>query len=120
MRYQYFHISEFDSPDEPGSGAGMSPKFLRMLDEARAVAGVPVQINSGYRTPARNEAVNGSVNSSHLIGCAADISCHTSGKRFRIVAALIAVGFTRIGISETFIHVDHDATKTPGVAWLYA
>ena len=49
MRYQYFHISEFDSPDEPGSGAGMSHKFLRMLDEARDIAGVPCKINSGYR-----------------------------------------------------------------------
>ena len=38
MRYKYFHISEFDSPDEPGSGAGMSPKFLKMLDEAREIA----------------------------------------------------------------------------------
>ena len=120
MRLQHFHISEFDSPDEPGSGAGMSRKFLRMLDEARELAGVPFKINSGFRTPAHNQAVKGSERSSHMIGCACDISCHTSSKRYRILASLIAVGFTRIGIAETFIHVDNDATKTPGVAWTYA
>ena len=120
MRLEYFHISEFDSPDEPGSGAGMSRKFLRMLDEARGIANVPFKINSGYRTVSHNKKVGGSENSSHLIGVAADISCTTSAKRYRILAALIAVGFTRIGIASTFIHVDNDATKTPGVAWTYA
>ena len=120
MRLQHFHISEFDSPDEPGSGAGMSRKFLKMLDEARELAGVPFKINSGFRTPAHNRAVKGSERSSHMIGCACDISCHTSSKRYRILASLIAVGFTRVGIHDSFIHVDNDATKTPGVAWTYA
>jgi zinc D-Ala-D-Ala carboxypeptidase len=120
MKLKHFRLSEFDSPDVPGSGSRMSPKFLKMLDEARELAGVPFKINSGYRTPGRNAAVNGSVGSSHLIGCACDISCHTSSKRFRIVAALVAAGFTRVGIHSSFIHVDHDSTKTPGVAWLYA
>jgi hypothetical protein len=36
------------------------------------------------------------------------------------VAALIASGFTRIGIADTFIHVDNDPVKTPAVVWLYA
>ena len=120
MRLQHFHISEFDSPDELGSGAGMSRKFLKMLDEARELAGVPFKINSGYRSVAHNKKVGGLENSSHLIGVAADISCDTSSKRYRILASLIAVGFTRVGIAETFIHVDNDATKTPGVAWTYA
>ena len=120
MKLQHFHISEFDSPDEPGSGAGMSRKFLKMLDEARELSGVSFKINSGFRTPAQNRAVNGSLRSSHMIGCACDISCHTSAKRYRILASLIAVGFTRVGIHDSFIHVDNDATKTPGVAWTYA
>jgi zinc D-Ala-D-Ala carboxypeptidase len=120
VRLQHFQLSEFDSPDEPGSGAGMSRKFLKMLDEARELSGVPFKINSGFRTPAHNRAVKGSERSSHMIGCACDISCHTSAKRYRILASLIAVGFTRVGIHDSFIHVDNDATKTPGVAWTYA
>ena len=117
---QYFKFSEFDSPDDPGSGARMKPEFLKMLDRARDIAGVPFVINSGYRTEAHNTAVGGTKKSSHLIGCAADIAVRNSSQRFRMVAALIAVGFTRIGIADTFIHCDNDASKTPGVAWLYA
>ena len=32
---RYFDISEFDSPDEPGSGQYMDDEFLEMLDNAR-------------------------------------------------------------------------------------
>ena len=117
---QYFRIEEFDSPDEPGSGRRMCGDFLFMLDEARDIAQVPFRITSGVRSTSHNMAVKGSMNSSHLRGKAADIACTTSAERFRIVAALIAVGFNRIGIGETFIHVDNDdEIKTPGVVWLY-
>jgi len=117
---QYFRIQEFDSPDQPGSGRRMCGDFLFMLDEARDIAQTPFRITSGVRSTAHNMAVKGSMNSSHLRGKAADIACTTSAERFRIVAALIAVGFNRIGIGETFIHVDNDdEIKTPGVVWLY-
>ena len=122
--WTYFKLHEFDSPDQPGSGARMDKEFLDMLDAARSIAGVPFQITSGYRTPAHQKALKAqgkktSDNSSHLRGKAADIACRHSSSRFRIVAALIAAGFTRIGIGTTFIHVDNDSVKTPGVAWLY-
>jgi uncharacterized protein YcbK (DUF882 family) len=118
---QYFKLHEFDSPDVPGSGARMNRDFLELLDEARGIAGVPFRINSGYRTQNHNASISGaSTNSSHLRGLAADISCTTSTARFRIIAALIAVGFTRLGIHNGFIHVDNDSLKSPGVTWLYA
>jgi uncharacterized protein YcbK (DUF882 family) len=117
---QYFKLHEFDSPDVPGSGARMNRDFIELLDEARGIAGVPFRINSGYRTAGRNEIVGGAPDSSHLRGLAADISCTTSTARFRIIAALIAVGFTRLGIHKGFIHVDNDTLKSPGVTWLYA
>ena len=117
---RYFKLSEFDSPDEPGSGARMDRDFLEMLDQARAMAGIPFIINSGYRTAKHNKAVYGTQNSSHLRGLACDIACRNSSTRYRIVAGLIAAGFTRIGIADTFIHVDNDSVKTPFVAWLYA
>lgn len=117
---QYFRLEEFDSPDEPGSGRRMCGDFLFMLDEARDIAQVPFRITSGVRSISHNKAVGGTENSSHLRGKAADIACTDSATRFRIVAALLAVGFDRIGIGETFIHVDNDdEIKTPGVVWLY-
>ena len=96
----------------------MKKEFLEMIDEARNVAGIPFKINSGFRTKKHNEIVGGRVGSSHLAGGAADIHCANSGSRIKIVNALVAAGFNRIGIAKTFIHCDNDITKEPAL-WLY-
>jgi zinc D-Ala-D-Ala carboxypeptidase len=114
----YFTLDEFDSPDVLGSGENMDVKFLELLDYAREEAMTSFKINSGYRTPERNAKVGGVANSSHIKGCAADISCTSSAKRLLIVQALINVGFTRIGIAGSFIHVDNDPDKNDAI-WLY-
>ena len=118
MELRYFNINEFDSPDAPGSGANMDADFLRMIDVARGIAGIPFKINSGFRTVARNKSVGGTSNSSHLKGMAADIHCTDSVSRLKIVNAAFSVGFTRIGIAKTFIHIDNDDSK-PSACWLY-
>lgn len=115
---KYFTLDEFDSPDVPGSGENMDRKFLELLDYAREEAMIPFRINSGYRTPERNAKVGGVQGSSHVKGLAADISCTSSDKRLIIVKALINVGFTRLGISSSFIHVDSDSDKNDAI-WLY-
>ena len=43
------------------------------LERARAIWGVPVHVNSGYRCPALNSAVGGAATSEHLFGRAADL-----------------------------------------------
>ena len=116
---RYFTLDEFDSPDLPGSGAFMNDDFLHALDEARHIAGVPFRINSGFRSPAHNARVGGSAASSHLSGWAADISATSSNRRWKIIEALIQVGFTRIGVADTFVHVDMDPDKARNVMWLY-
>ena len=50
---------------------------------------------------------------------AVDISAKDSRIRFLILDALIAVGFSRIGIADTFIHVDMDFDKSQNVVWTY-
>ena len=52
---KYFTHSEFDSPDEPGSGKNMRQEFLEMLDCAREEAMTPFKITSGFRTEAYNK-----------------------------------------------------------------
>ena len=115
---KYFKLEEFDSPDLKGSGKNMKKDFLIKLDEARELAGIPFKINSGFRTKAQNLKVKGSSKSSHLIGVACDISCRDSVSRQIIVNALIKVGFTRLGIADSYIHVDLDINK-PNAIWLY-
>lgn len=118
-RYKHFDVSEFDSPDKEGSGSYMEHDFLEMLDCARDIAGFPFIINSGFRTIEHNKAVGGSGSSSHLLGWAADIHVTSSRKRFILIEALLDAGFTRIGIAETFIHVDNDPEKQRNLIWTY-
>ena len=119
MDFKHFSLEEFDSPDFEGSGQNMDNEFLYMLDDARDIAGIPFKINSGYRTEDHNKKVGGKKDSSHLIGLAADISCKDSRQRSIMLSSFRAVGFTRIGIGKTFIHVDSDMSKDNHVTWLY-
>jgi len=114
-----FNTNEFDSPDLKGSGEKMDSCFLEMLDSARDIAGIPFKINSGYRTLEHNAKVGGVNSSSHTRGLAVDIACKDSRARFIIVSALKDAGFTRIGISNSFIHVDSDSDKAQDVIWTY-
>ena len=121
---KYFTFEEFDSPDEISSGKHMRREFLELLDFAREEAQIPFKITSGFRTEAYNKDLikrgyQASPNSSHIKGCAADIACGNSEKRSIMVRALINVGFTRLGISKTFIHVDNDPSKSDAI-WLYS
>ena len=121
---KYFKLSEFDSPDMVGSGEAMDREFLSRLDQARSLADTPFKITSGYRTKEYNEGLlargyKASANSSHLKGFAADIACTNSSNRYKILKALMKVGFNRIGIADTFIHVDNDPGKPENVIWTY-
>jgi zinc D-Ala-D-Ala carboxypeptidase len=98
---------------------GMNVGFLTMLDSARELAGIPFVINSAFRTEEHNKKVGGKPNSSHLKGLAVDIKATNSRTRFLVLNALIAAGFNRIGIADTFIHVDFDLTKDKDVIWTY-
>lgn len=115
----HFQLSEFDSPDEEGSGKYMDESFLSMLDDARGIAGISFTINSGFRTKSHNAYVGGKEKSSHQYGYAADIHCTDSRSRFIIIDALIKAGFSRIGIAKSFIHVDNDPDKDRDVSWVY-
>jgi zinc D-Ala-D-Ala carboxypeptidase len=120
MRLKHFKLSEFDSPDVPGSGSKMKASTLSKLDEARERAALPFRINSGFRTPVHNRAVGGAANSAHLTGNAVDIGFNGTQSQFEtIVRALVSVGFTGIGVARTFIHADDSPTLPRPRAWIY-
>ena len=51
-----------------------------ILDPLREKYGKPILVNSGYRSPALNKAVNGSKTSQHMKGLAADITAGSVSK----------------------------------------
>jgi len=116
---RYFDISEFDSPDAPGSGVNMNTQFLRILDAARESAGLPFAITSGYRTPEHNERVGGVRNSAHTRGYAADIVARTPAIAMRIITALYEQGVQRFGYyhKQGFVHADVDPDKAAPAFW---
>jgi len=96
----------------------MDENFIRKLDLARSIAKTPFIVNSAIRCKDHNDNIDGLSNSAHLTGNAVDIRCKESHKRYLIIDALIRVGFNRIGIYDTFIHVDNDETKPARVVWI--
>jgi len=119
-KINHFKPHEFDSPGEYESGLlEMNPSTIEKLNDAREIAGIPFVINSGYRTPAHNRKIGGVANSSHIHGYAVDIAVTNSSDRYKIIEACVQVGFNRIGIGRTFVHVDNDPSKVKGVLWHY-
>jgi uncharacterized protein YcbK (DUF882 family) len=119
LNVKYFTSDEFDSPDLPGSGVQMDLHFVRMLDLLRNTCGFPFKITSGFRTIAHNKAIGGESESAHLDGLAADIAAINPRVRYLIVSYAIRAGFTRIGIGDTFVHLDLSPKLDQEVIWIY-
>ena len=74
-------------------------KWLEVLRERAASPdpskgrGVPIIINSGYRSPQLNRKIGGAAKSNHLTGCAADI--RTTGMEQAICYAAILINYAK-------------------------
>ena len=89
---------------------GIDPDFVTDLDELREACGFPFNINSGYRSPRHSiEAAKGEPGE-HTRG-AADVECFDSHKRYIIIQKAMELGFTGIGVAETYVHLDKRITE---------
>ena len=113
----------FDSPDQIGSGRCIDRGLVLKLKQLEVVTGYPILnwINSGVRTKSHNRRVGGVANSSHVIPIckAVDIKASSTAIRNTSVYAAKQVGFKRIGVGKTFVHLDVDDSKSQYVAWGY-
>jgi uncharacterized protein YcbK (DUF882 family) len=116
MMLQHFQKSEF-ACKHCGENE-TSPELMHMADKGREQSGVPWHINSAYRCPEHNAEV-GSKSDVHVKGLAIDVSTPDSRTRFKVLQAMIDLGFNRIGLGSNFIHGDIDFTKDADVAWTY-
>ena len=105
---------------KPEEVAGLDLELCAMLDRARGKAGIPFRITSGLRTASENSALSESVkDSAHLTGHAVDLLCTASDYRFKMITALLEVGFKRLGIyvADGHIHADNSKTLPQNVVW---
>jgi uncharacterized protein YcbK (DUF882 family) len=119
---KYFDVSEFDQKGLKGSGAEfMCKDFLKLCDELRGRYGKPLKVNSGYRSEAYNKEIGGVKNSSHTkVPCkAADFAISSSADRWKFIKCCFELGITRIGIGNSFIHIDIDYDKPTKLIWDY-
>lgn len=101
----------------------LSPSTLMRANRARHRAEIPFVTNCISRCDRHNDEVGGLANSSHLIDSdgysrALDIHYPNSKVMYKTVAALMAEGFTRIGVYKTFIHADDDPRLPQEVMWV--
>jgi uncharacterized protein YcbK (DUF882 family) len=95
----------------------MDEHFMEMLDSLRRGVGKPLTVTSGYRCPKHDAEIGGGGN--HTQGRAVDLRCGSSDLRYAILRLAIELGFRRIGIAKTFLHLDLVFDKPERVAWLY-
>lgn len=63
-----------------------------MMEHVRTFLGKPIDVHSGYRSPAVNLAVGGSATSDHMNGDACDFVCSEFGTNLEVAEAIKASG----------------------------
>lgn len=115
---KYFEPEEFERCTPPCHMEECNDSALLMLDTLRDLCGFPIYLNSAYRTVSYEKKKGRTGTSSHCKGVAFDIRCVDTRDRYVLVRNALKVGFTRIGIGKTYIHVDCDYSKHDSI-WLY-
>ncbi len=123
MNWREGHFSSYEFECKCGCGENrVDRKFLWKLNQTREEAGIPFIIPSGCRCEQHNKNEGGKETSDHLPNpyCeGADVECRNGNDRFKIVSAAISVGFKRIGIAKTFIHLGSRESNPQVVIWTY-
>lgn len=110
-QYDHFSQDDFNRCSPRCQITDMNVDFMNLLEKARKIANIPFVLNSAYRSVEHEKRMYRSGYSSHCKGLAVDIRAQTGDEKYIIVNALLQVGFPRIGIHKSFIHVDLDKSK---------
>lgn len=125
MSYESKYFDRAEMACKCGCGTyNVSEVLLERLDVLRDAMQRPLIVESGCRCIDHNRAERGKENSAHItmIGrsCrAVDIVAGTGREKFYLLMEALKLGFERIGIGRTFIHLDvADDLPRPNV-WTY-
>lgn len=97
-----FKVSEFACHDGTDKVL-VDIELINLLQLIRSFMGVPININSGYRTQSYNRKIGGATNSYHMYGRAADCSSNNNTKFVYLANGLGIRGIIRY---DTFTHID--------------
>lgn len=116
-----FALHEFACNDKANTPVpcDLLPNVTRLADQIQIIrdyVGIPIHINSGYRTKAYNDAVGGSPKSQHLQAKAADMvtNKYTPKQFAAIIKKLIKEGKILqggVGVYPSFVHYDIRLTE---------
>jgi len=119
---KYFVKAEFREPNKMGY------EFMLWLEKVRALAGVAMNISSGFRSPAYNKSVGGAADSAHTDGDSEDECCnavdirktptpndpHWNHARYKIQFSAHDLGCERFGnYPNGSMHIDRTEDKRP-------
>lgn len=102
-----FKLSEFLRAEDPMPAPWILDNIYRLanrLQVIRDLIGKPILINSGYRSPAHNQAVGGASQSQHLNGMAVDII--VTGMPAKELQSLLKNWSGGMGCYQHYTHLD--------------
>lgn len=99
--------------------ADISTDLIASLERLEKFLGHELKYTSGFRCEGCNRKVGGVEHSAHTRGTAVDVSCLIGSERMLLVTAVLSLGYRRVGIGKTFVHLDVDLTLPQHVLWLY-
>lgn len=108
--YKYFKLNE--STGNGHTVRELEPELMKIIDEARGIAGIPFRIGNGKRTVQENASIPGAAkNSAHLRGKAVDLSCKDNKSRMKMLWGLMQFREKLfIEIAGGHIHADTDSS----------
>ncbi len=120
VELEFFKENEFACPC--CGLVGTTERTMLAVDQLRAMVGFAISISSATRCPSHNQIVGGSKYSDHLstniFGCTGlDIFCVDSIQRFKIISAAISLGFKKIGIYESHVHLSLPLSRNDGIVY---
>ena len=92
---------------------------INLLQPVRDLYGKPMIINSGFRSPEVNKAVNGSPTSDHMNGKAADVRTPSPRELFNLVRNS-GLSFDQLILYPTFVHMSFRSKDANRNQVLYA
>ena len=114
-----FHIREFKCKDGSKVPEALEANVRLLAEQLQVLRdhiGIPIHLNSAYRTEAYNASIGGSPKSQHKLAKAADMvtSKYTPKQLANIIKKLITQGKMMqggVGVYPSFVHYDVRGTE---------